>query len=77
MFAYLLNWLYSLICRHEWIRDRRLNGKLGQRCLKCMKRREHDLLRLIEWKIDYVPIEPAYPSEFPKPLEEVSEKRAA
>ncbi|HEX3000048.1 MAG TPA: hypothetical protein VHR86_07420 [Armatimonadota bacterium] len=69
--------LCCLFCRHEWIRERRDNGKLGQRCMKCMKRREHDMLRLIEWKLDYNPIEPAYQSPFPQELPNRSYRRAA
>jgi hypothetical protein len=62
--------LLRLGCRHEWIRERRENGRLGLRCMHCLKRKEHDMLRLIEWQIDYEPIEPAYPPAFPPPLQD-------
>jgi hypothetical protein len=68
MIIRLLKTLIGLGCRHEWIRERRENGRLGLRCMKCLERKEHDMLKLIEWQIDYEPIEPAYPSNFPKPL---------
>jgi hypothetical protein len=77
MLLKLLGRLYSLVCRHEWIRERRQNGKLGQRCMKCMRLREHDMLRLLEWNIDYTPIEPAYPPAFPESLRKTSTRRAA
>jgi hypothetical protein len=65
----LLEYLSSIFCRHEWVRDRREDGELALRCMKCMKRKEHDLLRLIRWRPDYTPIEPSRPSEFPEPLQ--------
>jgi hypothetical protein len=77
MLLYMLDRFCRLFCRHQWIRERQANGKLCQCCLKCMKRREHDMLRLIEWKLDYTPIEPAYPGEFPPPLQPMADRRAA
>jgi hypothetical protein len=64
----LLEWLACLGCRHQWVRERRENGRLGLRCMKCMKRKEHNMLKLIEWQLDYQPIEPAYPSQLPPQL---------
>ncbi len=49
--------MYPLICRHRWIRERRPDGTLGLRCMRCLKRREHRLAQLIEWNPDYCPIE--------------------
>lgn len=64
----MLEALAGLFCRHQWIRERRENGRLGLRCMRCMQRKEYNLLKLIEWQIDYEPICPAYPSQFPPPL---------
>jgi hypothetical protein len=65
----LLNRLYCFCCRHQWIRDRRPDGQLGQRCLKCMRQREHDLARLIRWQPEhYIPIYPSRQPDFPPPL---------
>jgi hypothetical protein len=71
-----MNWLLDLIaqlycffCRHDWVRDRRQDGRLGLRCMKCMKQKEHDLLRIIEWRPDYAAIEPGYFADFPLPLQ--------
>jgi hypothetical protein len=77
MLIALLEQLWSLICRHEFIRDRRPDGTLGLRCMKCMKRTQHNLVRLVEWKPDYVPIDPIHQPDFPPPLEPLDHRRAA
>lgn len=68
MFSRLMESLDHLFCHHHWIRERRENGRLGLRCMHCLQRKEHNLLKLIEWQIDYEPICPAYPSQLPPPL---------
>ena len=68
MLVSLLDRIARLMCRHEWIRERQDNGRLAQRCLHCLKRRDHTLLKLIEWKVDYEPICPSHPAALPPPL---------
>jgi hypothetical protein len=74
MLVYLLERLYSLICRHEWIRERRADGSLGQRCMRCMRRRNYNLAQLVAWKPEYTPIQLSRDTEFPAPL---TDRRAA
>ncbi len=50
MLIALLEIVFSRLCRHHWILDRREDGTLGLRCMKCMKRKEYTLVRLITWK---------------------------
>jgi hypothetical protein len=63
-----LEHVYWIFCRHEWVRDRHDDGELGLRCMKCMKRKEHDMLRLIRSQPFYTPVEPSHVSELPEPL---------
>jgi hypothetical protein len=68
MWSYLFERLYCLLCRHEWIRDRRDDGSLGLRCMKCLRRTEHSLTQLINWKPAYTPIQLSHETDFPPPL---------
>ncbi len=61
LFVPVLEKIYPLICRHRWIRERRSDGTLGLRCIRCLKRREHTLARLIAWKPDYRPVQQPTP----------------
>ncbi len=53
----LLDRICQCFCKHEWIRDRRPDGDLALQCRKCMKRKQHDLLRIIRWRPKYRPDE--------------------
>jgi hypothetical protein len=65
----LLDQAFYRLCRHEWVRDRGSRGELLLRCMKCGKRKEHDLARLIRWTPPYTPIEPIDQPELPPPLQ--------
>ena len=69
----LLEILACLGCRHQWVRERRENGRLGLRCMNCLKRKEHNMLKLVEWQVDYQPIEPAHLSQLPPQLPHAAE----
>ena len=67
----LLDYFSYALCRHEWIRDRRANGELGLRCMKCMRRKEHTMVRLIRWRPKYYrEIEPAHVPGLPPQIED-------
>jgi hypothetical protein len=76
MLLYLFERLYCLFCRHEWIRDRRDDGTLGLRCMKCLRRTEHSLTQLINWKPAYPPIQLSHESDFPLPITREFESHA-
>ncbi len=60
--------LFSLLCHHEFVRERLPDGRLGQRCLKCMKLEEDAMARIIRMKPDYTPIQPVHQPDFPPRL---------
>jgi hypothetical protein len=64
----LLDRLSQFFCRHEFVRDRLPDGRLGQRCMKCLKLEEHSMARIIRMKPQYTPIEPTEQPDFPPPL---------
>ncbi len=66
----LLDRLYQCFCHHEWIRERRADGELGLQCRRCLKRKEHDLLRIIRWRPQYKP--EVWPPDYSAP-EQISE----
>jgi hypothetical protein len=76
MWLYLFERLYYLFCRHEWIRDRRDDGTLGVRCMKCLRRKDHDLTQLINCKPAYTPIQLSHETDFPLPLNPTATSQA-
>lgn len=77
LILFLYDRLCWSMCRHEWVRERE-SGKLVERCAKCMKVQPDRMTVILRSRPDYEPIEPAYPSEMPAPLQSPRKlKRAA
>ncbi len=77
LLLYLLERFYSVICRHKWIRDRREDGTLGLRCMKCMRRKEYSLVQIIQWKPDYKQLPSSRERDFPPGLRKPQIETAA
>jgi hypothetical protein len=45
----------SLLCRHEWIRDRGPKHELLMRCMKCGKTSRHGWARIAQENFRYTP----------------------
>lgn len=69
MLQAILEHLWWVLCRHEWVRDRDEAGQLINRCMRCGGIKDDPMTLLVRWRPDYDRIEPSRVTELAVPMD--------